>query len=469
MHIDHDNLNLTTESDVEQKVIMPVLTGGIYLEIPMDRIRTKSYLAPVALDKAAGRQSGYYPDYTVWMRGFPLLVVEAKAPDVPTEVGYREASLYARHLNQAYPTNLNPCRFILASNGITFLAGYWDSEPELRIEVTNLRLGSSDLERLRHGFHARALDEHATACLRQVRSVRSFYPYNLTGGQALLHARFPVNSFAAGLSPVLRRYFSSSNEQNYQEIIERAYVCSSEVTEYDRILEALLKERLVVHGGTIVQELETTRHGEEHVAHVIDQFNRDRPAGGQLQIIQGAVGSGKSLFTRRYKELIQSTSVSARTRWAFVDFNASPPDLAHAESWLCKTFVESFQVENPTLDLTARTVLRGVFYRNIQKRKPIYEDLERASPEQAAIARAKDLANWQDDPEETARGIADYILGSRREALIAVMDNVDRLDLIVACEISDNAPHRKCLVIAAVSRCCATITTGANGSPVRIQ
>jgi hypothetical protein len=65
VHIDHDKLTLATESEVEQKVIMPVLMGGIYLEIPTDRIRTKDYLAPVVLDKAAGRQSGYYPDYTV--------------------------------------------------------------------------------------------------------------------------------------------------------------------------------------------------------------------------------------------------------------------------------------------------------------------------------------------------------------------------------------------------------------------
>jgi type I site-specific restriction endonuclease len=217
VHIDHDNLTLATESDVEQKVIMPVLTGGIYLEIPTDRIRTKDYLAPAVLDKAAGRQSGYYPDYTVWMRGFPLLVVEAKAPDVPAEVGYREASLYARHLNQAYPTNLNPCRFILATNGITLLAGYWDSEPEMTIDVTNLRLGSTDLDRLRQAYDARALEKYATVCLQQGRSARAYYPYNLAGGQALLHARFPVNSFAADLSPVLRRYFSSSNDQNYRE------------------------------------------------------------------------------------------------------------------------------------------------------------------------------------------------------------------------------------------------------------
>ena len=157
MHIDHDNLTLDTESDVEQKIARPLLAGDIYLGIASEKIFTKQYLAPTPLDKTAGRVIGYYPDYTVWMRGFPVLVMETKAPDVPTETGYREAGLYARHLNQAYWTNLNPCRFILATNGNTLLAGSWDSAPAVQFDVANLRLGSSELDRLQQHCHARVL------------------------------------------------------------------------------------------------------------------------------------------------------------------------------------------------------------------------------------------------------------------------------------------------------------------------
>lgn len=77
VHINHDNLTLETESDVEQKVVMPLLLGHAYLDIPEKQIFSKQYLAPTVLDKAAGRESGYYPDYTAWMQGFPVLVVEA--------------------------------------------------------------------------------------------------------------------------------------------------------------------------------------------------------------------------------------------------------------------------------------------------------------------------------------------------------------------------------------------------------
>lgn len=230
MHIDYDNLTLATESDVEQKVVMPLLTGAAYLGISLECIFTKKYLAPTVLDKAAEKTSGSYPDYSIWMHGFPILVLEAKAPDVPSEVGYREAALYAHHLNQKYSTDLNPCRFVISVNGNQLLFGHWDSNPILTLSVKNLRPGTSDLNELAKHCDSKTLESFALGCAVRARASRSFYPYMAAGGPALLNARRPPNSFAADLSPLLRRYFFSSNQENTKEIIERAYVSSSEIT-----------------------------------------------------------------------------------------------------------------------------------------------------------------------------------------------------------------------------------------------
>jgi len=158
---------------------------------------------------------------------------------------------------------------------------------------------------------------------------------------------------------------------------------------------------------TVVRELQPDRKSEETVARTISEFDKSRPRGGQLQIIQGA----------------------KHTRWAFVDFNVAPPELSSAYEWVCAKFVEDFQHQNPTLDLYSLATLRGIFSRNIQRRKGVYEALRKASPQEEEITRARDLLQWQDDPKEFARGIVDYVLGSRQEVLVAVMDNVDRLDL----------------------------------------
>jgi type I site-specific restriction endonuclease len=113
MHIDHDGMVLESESDVEQKLIMPLLTGPAYLNIPESKIKTKQYLAPTEFNKKAGQTSGHYPDYSIWFRSFPCLIVEAKSPEVSAESGYREAQLYAQFLNQHYQTGINPAHFVL--------------------------------------------------------------------------------------------------------------------------------------------------------------------------------------------------------------------------------------------------------------------------------------------------------------------------------------------------------------------
>jgi hypothetical protein len=105
-----------------------------------------------------------------------------------------------------------------------------------------------------------------------------------------------------------------------------------------------------------------------------------------------------------------------------------PVTLSGAEQWLCQKFIDSFQSENPDVDFSSMSVLRGIYSRKIQMRKPLYAQLEKSSSEQAEIRKAEDLIMWQDSLEDTTRGVAEYIMGSNR-SLVVVMDNVDRLDL----------------------------------------
>jgi hypothetical protein len=432
MHIDHDSLLLENEADVEVKIIVPLLQGTAYLDIPEGAIRPKGYLAPTPFNRKAGQTSGGFPDFSVWFGSFPCLIVEAKPPDVPAEVGYHEAQMYAGYLNRNYPTGINPAHFVFATNGITFQAGFWDCLPIVSGMVADLRPQARLMIDLQNHCGRYVLEDHARKCLEQSAAKRFLLPYNLAGGPALLRAAVNPNPFAAELAPLLNRYFSSSQESNISEIVERAYVSSDEVTEYDKILESLLKERVATRDGDIVRELHPERSGEEVLASEIERRigpkSEDRRA-GHLQLIQGSVGAGKSLFIERYKQKLQPPAAKARTKWATVDFVSAPVSLIGAEDWLCRAFIDSFRVGNPEIDFADSAVLRGIFSRKIQLRKAAYSMLEEVSADSANLQRAKDIIEWSDSPEEMTRGIAEYIMGSRKEALVVVMDNVDRLNL----------------------------------------
>ena len=431
MHLEHEESGLKTEADVETKVLAPLLLGAEYLGLDSSSVFSKGYLAPAMLDKAAGKVSGYFPDYSVWISGFIVMVVEAKAPVVQPELGYREASLYARHINQQRRTGLNPCHFIIACNGRRLLAGYDDAQPSLDLPVAQLQPETTSFQSLVEFCGRETLVRHASECLTRSRVGKAHLPYVLAGGPSILTARKPLNSFAPELSPILRKYFSTSDPAETREVVEKAYVSTAEITEYDRVLEALLKDRSTTRNSAIVQDLSPTRKSEPRVAEALGRFAITKPPQGQLQIIQGAVGAGKSIFIRRYKEFLQPPDQRARNRWAFVDFLGGPPSLKgpDAQRWMCETFRESFQRENPDVDISSPEVHRGIYSRQLQRRKPIYDDIGRDAPEQAARLRAEDLVQWQDDPEITARGLADYALGSRQDVLVTVMDNVDKLGL----------------------------------------
>jgi len=422
--------SVSNESDVEQKILFPLLTAPEYLAISQEFVKTKKYLAPTQLDKGTGRTGGYYPDYSIWILGHPILIVEAKDPSVSAAVGYREAALYARHLNSKYPSGLNPCHFILASNGVDILGGRWDqSEPVLSLKIAELGMGTQALGNLISFCHNHVLEEAASQFAHVQSRKRGKRPYNLAGGQALLNAKCPLNSFAADLSPILRRYFSSMNESTSREIAERAYVSSAETTEYDRILEALLRDRVTPKRDTIVQPIRTTKKEEPTLTKALREYMTGLHSSGQLQLIQGAVGSGKSLFARRYRDILEPDEFKDLNFWAFIDFNNSPASLRGAERWLCEAFILSFERENPNLELYSEAVLKGSFSRQIQQYRARYEMLRRVSTEEELRARAEDIRTWQSDPIIFAAGIANYIVGGTRKNLIVVMDNVDKLEL----------------------------------------
>ncbi|HLH98021.1 MAG TPA: hypothetical protein VKW08_23185 [Xanthobacteraceae bacterium] len=424
-----DMASVVTEADVELKVVAPLLTNPNYLAIPTASIQGKAYLAPATLDKKAGKTGGYYPDFSVWELGFAVLIVEAKEPGVPVEVGFREASLYARHLNAEYKSGVNPCHFILSCNGTQLAYGAWDTNQCQIVEINELAIGSNELQTLIRFCHHRVLVTHANRCLSVVRISRSTQPQALAGGQALINSKKPFNSFAAELAPTLRKYFTSVTQNNDPEIYRRGYVGSEDITQYDRVLESLLKDRLTPR-RQLSEELNPTRTKEPKLSKAIDKYRQDRPPEGELQLITGSVGTGKSLFVRRYKELLQPEVQQKSTRWAFIDFNGAPEPIAEANDWLCEKFVESFHRENPDFDPYANENLTRIFSQDLQKRRGVYDEIrKKRSPADAEQMRIDDLDGWQKDQRRLALGICRHFAGERGNALVVVMDNVDRLDL----------------------------------------
>lgn len=65
-------------------------------------------MEPTDIDKSAGKRYGYIPEYSVWRNGFPLLVVEAKAPEETIQKAVRDLLCGLRSKTPVRPTEEKP-------------------------------------------------------------------------------------------------------------------------------------------------------------------------------------------------------------------------------------------------------------------------------------------------------------------------------------------------------------------------
>lgn len=114
---------LKNESDVEQKLIYPLLVAELPFGfgIPANEILTKQNIRRLEIGKGNDRKS-YFPDYLVLVGGIPLAVIEAKGPEENVVNAFREARLYAAEVNAIFRPGVNPLMKVIATNGATLLA-----------------------------------------------------------------------------------------------------------------------------------------------------------------------------------------------------------------------------------------------------------------------------------------------------------------------------------------------------------
>ena len=109
---------LTTESDVEKKLLFPLLTAGAPLGLGLGTpdILTKMSIRRLEIDKGSRRRL-YFPDYMVVIAGLPVVVVEAKAPSESLDLALDEARLYGNEIKALFPSGINPCIRVVVCNG----------------------------------------------------------------------------------------------------------------------------------------------------------------------------------------------------------------------------------------------------------------------------------------------------------------------------------------------------------------
>lgn len=419
-----DLKELISESDVEQKLIYPLLTSSPPhgLGFKQANVITKANIKKYKIDKGTSSKI-YFPDYLIVLSGFPLIVIEAKAPGEDLNDAYREARLYASELNSSFSPGINPVKFVIACNGNNLVAGYADhDQPKYTLKIDELNPFNETMSNLQDEISSSKLDELALKLSQELHPYYFRKPRKLLGGAALQNEEIGHNTFGMTLSSDFGSIFNPSSKEERAFIAKYGYIPSRRRERYidpiDRVIRAAKPPSI-----TESIEIEDTSKPKE----IIDKFKNTKPLEQKILLLIGSVGSGKSTFIDYLHEVSIPRDVISSTVWCRLNMNTAPVSPEEIYNWLRKGIIRGCKESYPSIDFDNLDVIESLYSVEINRFNKGIGKLYKESDEKTyKLKLAETIQAVQSDLHKSTLAHIRYCCGERNKLLIIVLDNCDK-------------------------------------------
>lgn len=415
--------DLQNESDVEQKLIAPLLLTAAPEGLgyaPSDFL-TKASIKRIVIDKGAANKKTYFPDYAIIANGLPSIIIEAKAPTEDLSEAMREARLYATAINALYPHELNPCEKIIAINGKEIHFGFWDSAETTIIDCKSVSAIDESFAAFVEFSRKECIERRTAEILRRVRKATQYYtPLQMMGGKNIAEESVGENSFGSNVSVEFKYLFDPKTSSERRALVQNAYVASqqraSHVPQIDRLIRAtvpahLVDAHLVPDTGNPDALISTINH---------------RHRAGELCLLIGSAGSGKSTFTDYVSTLALTAPISARTDWLHINLNPAPLTRDQIYSWLIKEAWEGIKYLHSKIDFETLDFQQKIYGKQLSDLKKKRASLFAADSERYAEIINAELERLENDRELTLQLALEHLYRDHGRLLVVVLDNCDK-------------------------------------------
>lgn len=419
-------INLQTESDVEQKVIYPLLTNAqpIGLGYNSQEIQTKVNLKKLQIDKG-NKSSLYYPDYIVTIDGIPSIVIEAKKPNEDLDEAFRQAALYAAEINRFFDDEVNPCKFIIASDGLQLYAGVWDNgKPTYKIQTENWQISDEKFSCFYNIFSKDNIEKYADSIRKLIRKNITFKkPLHLIGGKSLQNRQIK-NSFGETISIQYRHLFNPNVEEEKVDIVRNAYVNTNHHQSHVTPIDRLIRKKVLpsVENSTLIKSSEKPNE-------LINKLQEAHRYNNQVLLLIGSVGSGKSTFITYLKEVALKKQLVEKLVWITLDLNNAPVNSKDIYSWIILNLIKKIKATRPEVDFDDYDTIKDIFKLELDKFDKVAGVLLNKESENYRIELFKKITELQSNNQLLLDSIISKFIHLEGKELIVVLDNCDKRNL----------------------------------------
>lgn len=415
---------LQTESDVEQKLIFPLLTAmpPYGMGIPSPQILTKLDVRKLDIGKGQEKKR-YFPDYIILADRLPMAVVEAKKPGDDLGEGFREARLYAQEINARFPSNFNPVLTVVCCNGLELAYGPPDAATPNILTIRELNPSYEAFERLQQSLSWTVLNNCASRLNSTLKPPRYWKPKKLLGGAGVQTEEVGHNTFGSTLSAELGYIFTPENTADRAEIAKHAYVDSRAA---QRAIDPI--DKIIRAAKPISETSATLINSSVHPTELVEKLRTGPRLEGKVILLVGSVGSGKSTFVDHLIHKALPRDVIGATLWCRVNMNNAPASKDEIYKWLRARIAEGCVANYPDEDFESLEITKKVYAVEVNRFEKVQGRILKESGDLVEYGRrlTAEVDKWQADPEITSKAIARYCCGDRGRLLVIVLDNCDK-------------------------------------------
>ncbi len=415
--------DLLTESDVEQKLVLPILTTAspLGLAYATEELRTKLSIRRFQIDKGKA-QKLYYPDYLVLLEGLPVLIVEVKTPGEDVVEALREARLYANELNALYPAGINPCSRVIAVSGTQLASSLVDSAtPDVELAFKQLTETDIDYAAFVDLSSRAALRDAILAAKARLKKGEFARALDILGGRSVRDEELANNTFGATIQSDYRHLFNPTSREDRRFIAKNAYIASTRRSQYVEPIDRIIR-------ASVPPSVSASRPIDDTSApaKVVTALKRSDRLVHEVMLLVGGVGSGKSTFVDYLQAVALSPDVRESTVWLHLNMNEAPLDPKFIYEWVLLRTIDEFRAAFSDENFEEPDVWKRIFSVELNRFRKIVLDGVPPTSSEYPIRVSMEVHRLIASPRETVDAMMRYFGSERNKSIILVLDNSDK-------------------------------------------
>jgi hypothetical protein len=252
----------------------------------------------------------------------------------------------------------------------------------------------------------------------------------------LFNAELPLqrNRLHAQLHPLIETIFQDIADQDPVEILQSCYVHMGSLRIVAQDINTVITDaipRFLKEQGAeeIVQTSDSAGRFGNAVESALEAHT------GQLYLLLGGIGSGKTTFVKRYRRTVGKAVLDERAIWFHLDFLQAPVDPQELELFAWRGVLDQLRTRYRDLNLETRRNIKKAFADNIEalSQTVLRPHLAYAGGLDAAISPY--LEKWQSDSSNYVPRLLRVAKSDRRLQTVLFIDNVDQFSPLYQAQV----------------------------------